>query len=283
MKDKKKKDLIKVLVIVGPTASGKTTLSIRLAKKYGGEIVSVDSRQVYKGLDIGTGKVTRREMRGVRHHLLDVVGPKKNMSAHDFVVHASRAIREIDARGKLPILVGGTGFWLDALLYEGALPDVPANLDMRKKLEKEKTETLYATLEKKDPTRARAVDPKNRRRIIRALEVVEALGRVPKRKKKWRYDVEFVVLSPSREVLRRRIRARLLARMRRGMVAEARRLHARGLSWRRMEELGLEYRYLARYLQNKISKEKMLEELEAKIWQYAKRQKRWIERYTPTV
>jgi tRNA dimethylallyltransferase len=267
---------IKVVAVVGPTASGKSALGVKIAKERGGEVISVDSRQVYKGLDIGTGKVTKREMRGVPHHLLDVMSPKKTMSAHDFALRAERAINDIHTRGKLPILVGGTGFWLDALIYDGALPDIAPNQALRKKLEKKSSDELYALLEKKDSDRAAEMDPKNKRRLIRSLEIADALGRVPKQKRKLRYSIEVVMISLPKEELRKRIHDRLHARMKRGMIAEAKRLHQQGLSWRRMEELGLEYRYLARYLQGKVSKERMLEELEAKIWQYAKRQMRWF-------
>src|SRR5580693_2616583 len=126
----------KVLVIVGPTASGKSALAVALAKKFKGEIISADSRQVYRGLNIGTGKITKREMRGVPHHLLDVVSPKKIFTAHDFVTHARRAISNIAKRGKLPIIAGGTGFYIDALVGRIVLPDVPVDEKLRARLEK---------------------------------------------------------------------------------------------------------------------------------------------------
>lgn len=268
----------KLLIIVGPTASGKSDLAVDLAKRFNGEVISADSRQVYRGLDVGSGKITKRDMRGIPHHLLDVVSPKKVFSVADFTRLANKAIADITARGKLPIICGGTGFYIDALVYGLSIPEVPANNALRKELEHKSLEELCAILSELDPARAETIDQHNKVRVVRAIEVAHALGVVPKLNQHERFDTYWIGLSWPDEVLRARIRTRLLARMKRGMLAEATRLHATGVSWKRMEQLGLEYRYLARLLQKKMSRTDMLAELETKIWHYAKRQKTWFKR-----
>ncbi len=263
----------KIIVIVGPTSSGKTAYAIELAKKIGGEVISADSRQVYKGLDIGTGKVTKKEMQGVPHHMLDVASPKKIFTAHDFVTMGRKAIDDITARDKLPIICGGTGFYIDALLGRIALPEVPINTELRAKLENRSAPDLASILQGLDSTRARTIDRKNPVRLIRAIEIATALGRVPKAENvPSPYDVEWIGLKPSDDILKKNIHSRLHARIKNGMVAEAERMHKSGLTYKRMQALGLEYRFLARYLQKKISKQEMLDELEKEIWQYARRQ-----------
>jgi tRNA dimethylallyltransferase len=261
----------KVLVLVGPTASGKSALAVELARKLNGEIISADSRQVYKGLDIGTGKITAREMKKIPHHLLDVVSAKKTFTANDFLRHGRRAIASIHKKGKLPIIVGGTGFYIDALLGKVQLADVPPNPKLRAELSNMTAWELYSLLREKDPLRAETIDQNNPVRLIRALEIAAA----PPSKKETpapNYDELWLGLNPDRSLLRKKIHERLLKRMRAGMLTEARKLHDKGLTFARMEDLGLEYRHLAQYLQKKISKQDMLEQLEAKIWQYAKRQ-----------
>src|ERR1035437_3338269 len=152
-----KKQKQKILVVLGPTASGKSDLAVRLAKKFNGEIISADSRQVYRGMDEGTGKITKSEMRGVRHHLLDVADPKKRFNAEKYRVLARAAIDDIVSRGKLPIICGGTGFYIDAVLDENPFPNVPPNLKLRKKLEKKTAASLLLILKKIDPKRAAAI------------------------------------------------------------------------------------------------------------------------------
>ncbi|MBI5456929.1 tRNA (adenosine(37)-N6)-dimethylallyltransferase MiaA [Candidatus Kaiserbacteria bacterium] len=264
----------KIVVIVGPTSSGKTALSIDLARNIGGEVISADSRQVYKGLDIGTGKVTRSEMKGIRHHLLDVASPKKVFTAADFVARGREALEDIVRRGKTPIICGGTGFYIDALLGRISLPDVPANSKLRARLEKKSASQLYAMLKKMDPRRAKNIDRKNPVRLVRAIEIAKALGKVPLPSidLRGRYSSIWIGLKPDDKTLRKKIHARLLDRMRHGMVAEAKILRGQGLSYKRMDQLGLEYRYLSRFLQNNISKDDMLRDLERDIWHYARRQ-----------
>ena len=175
---KKEFEKPKILVVVGPTASGKTGLAIELAKRFNGEVISADSRQVYRGLDIGTAKTTKEEMDGVPHHLIDVADPKEVYNASDFKQGAEAAIADIVARGKLPIVAGGTFFYVDILLGRVALPDVPPNEQLRKKLEEKSAAELYQELQAKDPRRAAEIDPQNKRRVIRALEIARELDYV---------------------------------------------------------------------------------------------------------
>lgn len=268
----------RIIAIVGPTASGKSDLAVRLAKKFGGEVISADSRQVYKGLDIGTGKVTKKEMSGIPHYLLDVVSPKKQYSVAEYQRDANRAIADIVRRGKLPIICGGTGFYIDALVYDSVLPDVLPNKVLRKELEDETIESLYDILKQKDPNRAASIDAKNPRRLVRAIEIVDALGSVPMRVNNPSFTTLFIGIKVPPEILKARIHTRLLNRMRMGMLAEVRALHEKGLSFKRMEELGLEYRYLSRFLRGTLTKDEMLTQLESEIIHYAKRQHTWFKR-----
>lgn len=268
----------KVLVIVGPTASGKSDLGVRLAQRFKGEVISADSRQVYKGLNVGTGKITRQEMRGVKHHLLDVASPKQHFTVADYQKIAENNLRYIVSYGKLPIVVGGTGFYIDALACKETFPDVPPNKKLRTKLAQYSNDTLFKLIRKKDPRRAKTLDPNNKVRLIRALEIIEALGKVPKitsNKQLTTYNFIYIGLIPAN--LDKRIRERLLKRLP-AMIREGIRLHRQGLSYKRMHELGLEYRYLAFYLQGKLNKQEMAEKLYFAIRQFAKRQMTWFKR-----
>ncbi len=268
----------KVIAIVGPTASGKSALGIWLAKKINGEIISADSRQVYKGLNIATGKVTKKEMQGVKHHLLDVVSPKKQFSVDDFIKHADRACSNILQNDRTILVVGGTGLYVDMLLGRMSYPQVPPKPTLRKKLEKKSAVQLYALLQKIDPARAKTIEKQNPRRLVRAIEIAKALGKNPPANPEPKYEVLWLGLSPTPEKLKKNIRIRLFSRIGAGMIAEAKKLHAGGLSYKRMEQLGLEYRYLARLLQNKLTKQEFKLQLEREINQYAKRQMRWFVR-----
>lgn len=273
----------KIIVIVGQTSTGKSDFAVKLAKKVNGEIISADSRQVYKGMDLGTGKITKKEMQGIPHHLLDVASPNKVFSVSDFKLHADKKIEEILIRGKTPIICGGTGFYVDAVVDGVMLPEVAPNTKLRAKLEKESIEMLFKMLKKLDPTRAKNIDVKNKVRLIRAIEIAKALGKVPKIKLNSPYDVIKIGLTLPDEVLKERIKARLLARIKKGMLLEIKKLHDNGVSWKRMEMLGLEYRYGALYLQGKFTKQEMIEKLNIEIWHYAKRQKTWFKRDTNTI
>jgi tRNA dimethylallyltransferase len=270
----------KVIAIVGPTASGKSALAVLLARKLNGEIISADSRQVYRSLNIGTNKITKKEMHGIRHFLLDVADPKKPYTAYRYAKDASRAIQEIIKRGKIPIICGGTGFYIDAVLYGSPFPRIPPNPSFRKMMERRSTEALFAELKKVDPRRAATIDPKNRRRLIRALEIIAATGApVAPQKKEPKYEALKIGIKVEMKELERRIRLRLKREFRRGLIEEVKRLKRRGLSWKRLYELGLEYRFVARFLQGEIKSKTELEKLLAyAIIGYAKRQIRWFKR-----
>ena len=269
----------KVLVILGPTSSGKTALSIELAKKYGGEIVSADSRQVYRGMNLGTGKVTNDEMQTIPHHMLDVANPKNVYSVSDYVLGARACIGDIHARGKLPIICGGTAFYIDAVLGKAQLPDVPPNPTLRKKLEQKSAPELFLMLTKLDPARAKNIDPHNPVRLVRAIEIAKALGKVPPLKKTVvPYDVLQIGLDMPDEMLKTRITLRLTERLKMGMLDEGRALHQKGLSFCRMRQLGLEYGAMADLLTHKVGRVPFEMTLANDIWQYAKRQRVWWKR-----
>jgi tRNA dimethylallyltransferase len=268
----------KIIVVCGPTATGKSDYAVTLAKKIGGEIISADSRQVYKGLDIGSGKITRKEMRGVPHHLLDVLSPKKVFTVEQFQKLGKKAILDILKRDKTPIICGGTGFYIDALVYESNFPAVPPNKILRAELEKKSIEELFELVQKKDPERGHTIDSKNKVRLIRALEIIDAIGKVPNVKTESPYNVEWIGLDFSDEILKERIHARLLKRIKNGMIHEAEQLHSQGVSWKRMCELGLEYRFTADHHTGKLSRAEMITLLETAIWQFAKRQRTWFKR-----
>ena len=268
----------KVIIICGQTATGKSDFAVQIAKKHNSEIISADSRQVYTGLNIGTGKITKKEMSGIPHHLLDIASPKKVFSVNDYKRLAVRAIENISARDKTPIICGGTGFYIDTLLGVIDLPEVPPNKELRKKLESKTRAQLLTILKKLDPVRTETIDQNNPVRLIRAIEIAQALGKVPTLKTESSYNVLWIGLSLPDEILKEKIHTRLLARMKQGMLREAKNLHRDGLSWKRMRELGLEYRFLADHLTGKLTKEEMLAQLETAIWHYAKRQKTWFKR-----
>jgi tRNA dimethylallyltransferase len=229
-------------------------------------------------MDLGTGKITKKEMRGIPHYLLDVASPKKVFSVSDFKKLADKKIEDIIARGKTPIICGGTGFYIDAVVDGNILPEVPPNKKLRSTLEKKSPEKLLEILKKFDKSRAKNIDAKNKVRLIRAIEIAKALGKVPKIKSQSKYEVTKIGLTLPDEILKDKIKNRLLARIKKGMLREIKKLHESGVSWKRMEMLGLEYRYGALYLQSKISKQEMIEKLNTEIWHYAKRQKTWFKR-----
>jgi tRNA dimethylallyltransferase len=266
-----------VVAIVGPTATGKTLLSIELAKQIDGEIISADSRQVYKGLDVGTGKVTKKEMQGVPHHLIDVVDPTKQFTVADYVKRGQKAITDIIKRGKVPIVIGGTGMYMDTLLGRLAMHPTKPNPKLRKKLERMTLEELQKMLKKLSPSRYKTIDQKNPRRLMRAIEIASAptKGKKPT-VVKFPYKIIWMGLSVPRPELKTRIIERLHERIDNGMLKEAKRLHKQGVSWERMEALGLEYRYMARFLQKKITHDEMVTQLESEIYKYAKRQMTWF-------
>lgn len=268
----------KTIAIVGQTATGKSDLAVQIAKKFNGEVVSADSRQVYIGLDIGTGKITPEEMEGIAHHMLDIENPKNRFSVSEFKQRAEEAINDILSRGKMPIMCGGTGFYIQSIVDGLDSPEVPENTELRKELSELSVDELSEKLQQLDSSRHSEIDTKNKVRLIRAIEIATSLGSVPKQESNPKYNVLQIGISISDDELQKLIKERVEKRIKQGMIHEAEELHKNGLSFERMHELGLEYRYLAELLQNKISLEEFKKTLNTKIWQYAKRQKTWFKR-----
>ncbi|TSC78772.1 MAG: tRNA dimethylallyltransferase [Parcubacteria group bacterium Gr01-1014_33] len=287
----------KLIVIVGPTASGKSELAVRLARKFNGEIISADSRQVYRGLDIGTGKISGKWhppitiisirsyqndskflYKGIPHHCIDFVPPKKTFSVAEYKARAENAIRDISSRGKIPIIAGGTAFWIDALVYDLDFPDVPPNPSLRKKLEKKSIAKLLKILQKADPKRARTIEQKNPRRLIRAIEIARALGKVPAITRHTPYRVLWIGLNPSYETWSHKMKRRVGAMLTRGIILETKMLIRQGVSKKRVHEFGFEYRAVLDYTDKKMTKEALLERIIRESIRYARRQMAWWKR-----
>lgn len=313
----------KVIVIMGPTASGKSDAAIKLAKRFNGEIISADSRQVYKGMDIGTGKVLKDLVRisnfvsvadsfqfpisnknevyiseGIPHYLIDVAEPNEEFNVSHFKKATEQAIEKILAKGKVPIICGGTGFWIQAVVDDVVLPNVKPNAVLRNMLRNKSAEELFNELKKLDPVRAENIDPHNHVRLIRAIEIAKELGKVPVLKKNCHpefisgssqeeilkqvqndnWDFLQIGIEVTREVLNEKIKKRLDARFKEGMIEEVENLHKNGVSWERMEAFGLEYRWISRFLQKQIDEQEMREKLYYDIIHYAKRQMTWFGR-----
>jgi len=296
----------KLITILGPTSSGKTALSVKLAlwlnsgqakKRFGingVEIVSADSRQVYKGMDIGTGKITKKEMRGIPHYLLNVVSPKTRFTVAQYQKLALAAIDKIFKKNKIPFIVGGSGFYIQAVVDNILIPKVKPDWNLRKNLEKKPISELYKMLVKLDPRRAKSIDKNNPRRIIRALEIVLRTKRpiLPFSQNKPNFEVLFLGVKKSKKELKKLIEKRLLKRLKQGMINEVKKLHnppasaplsagirrGKGLSWKRLEEFGLEYRFVAQYLQGELKYDEMVNRLKKEIEHYAKRQMTWFKR-----
>lgn len=264
-----------LICVVGPTASGKSARAVAIAQERNGEVISVDSRQVYRMLDIGTEKTSTEEMQGIPHHLIGVRDPKETYSAGDFAADATRLIEDIRARGKTPILAGGTNFYFDALLYglpEHTDPD-PA---LRERLEAREAADLMREIQERDPRRAAKIDPSNKRRLVRALEIIETHGHVPERPAtESRYPVEWIVINPERDELRARIHARLKRALESGLIEETARVRDY-VGDDRLNELGLEYRIVGEYLRDERSEDSLLPNLSTKVWHYARHQKAWL-------
>jgi len=271
----------KLIVILGPTASGKTDLSIKLARKFNSEIISADSRQVYKGMDIGSGKVSRKEMGRIPHYLLDVANPKTRFSVAQYKKLALRAVKNIQKNDKIPILIGGTGFYIQSIVDGIVIPEVKPDWKLRAKLEKLTTEQMFARLKNLDPRRADFIDRHNPRRLVRALEIIIKTGSAvptPSVNKNLKFDILQIGINKSQDELKKLIYKRLIKRLENGaMINEIKKLR-KSLSWKRLEEFGLEYRFVAQYLQGKLAYQEMVSLLQKATEHYAKRQMTWFKR-----
>ena len=270
--------LPKLIVVLGTTACGKSGLGVELAKRFDGEIVSADSRQVYKGLDLGTGKVTEEEMEGVPHHMLDVVEPNQPYSVADFQAGAYAAIDDILTRGRTPFLVGGTGLYVRAVTEGFTFTDARPDPALRAELEGKTTEELYALLREKTGVTLTGGEENNRHRLMRSVEKALS-GRWESPPPCPRYDCLLLgVTSPGEEVCRR-IDVRLEARIDAGMLDEVADLRANGATDAFLEGLGLEYRYILRYLTGQIpTLDGLKDELGRAIKRFAKRQMVWFKK-----
>jgi len=269
-----------LVVILGPTASGKSALGVALAKKFNGEVVSADSRQIYRGLDVGTGKITPKEMRGIPHHLLNIADPRKQCTVAEYAKEARRAIAGIYKRGRIPFIVGGTGFYIDAVARGAIYPKVPPNRALRKILGKLAPATLLHRLQKLDPERSKTIDQKNPRRLIRALEIIKATKKsiapiiigAP-------YNTIFIAIRRDPQELRRRIQRAVVRHIDRGLLKETKHLIRSGISRKRLADLGIGYRSAVERVDGKISQAQLIEKYVAGDWRYAKRQMTWLRRY----
>lgn len=269
----------KIIVIVGTTASGKSALAVTLAKKFNGEVISADSRQIYKKLDIGTAKITKKEQKGVKHHLLDIVEIGESYTTMHFKKDATEAIKSIVGRGAVPIIAGGTFFYIDTLLNRVTAPEVPPNEKLRAELEKKDAATLFKELQKKDPNRASVIDAHNKRRLVRALEIVESLGAVPKvQARPSPYDALLLGIVSDKEELREKFKMRANAWLKGGFKKEIKDLLARGVTQKQLQEIGFEYQLGLALVEGTLSDTAFIERFVEKNWQYAKRQLTWLKR-----
>ena len=271
--------LPKLIVILGTTAGGKSGRGVELAEHVGGEIVSADSRQVYRGLDLGTGKVTEEEMGGVPHHLLDVVDPNESYSVAQFQRDAYAAIDDILARGKVPLLVGGTGLYVRAVAEGYTFRDSQPDPALRAELEGKSAGELYALFREKTGRTLTGGEENNRHRLVRTLEKVLAGEDLAEAPRDPHYQVLQLGMTYPREELCRRIDERLIRRLDDGMVEEVQRLREAGATDAFLDGLGLEYRYILWYLTGKLpDREALIDELGRAIKRFAKRQMVWFKK-----
>lgn len=282
----------KVIVICGATASGKTALSIELAKKINGEIVSCDSMQIYKDMDIGTAKPTKEEMQGIKHYLIDFVSPNKRYSVADYKRDAKKAIKEILKKGKTPIVVGGTGLYVDSLIYEIEYPNIEFDEEYRKKLEKEVEEKgleeLYNRAKAIDPEATEKISPNDQKRILRILEIYNATGKnkteqeKESRKKEVEYDYKVYALDWDREKLYERINKRVDIMLEQGLIEEVKTVYNKYEKFPTAMQ-GLGYKEVVEYLEGKTTKEEMIEKIKQETRRYAKRQLTWFRKNKQTI
>jgi tRNA dimethylallyltransferase len=275
-----------LIAILGPTAVGKSALAIQLAREFRGEIVSADSRQVYRGMDIGTAKPSEEERRVVPHHLLDVVNPDEPFTLAEYQHRAGAAIADIHAHGNVPFLAGGSGLYVHAVLEGLSIPRVAPNLARRQELQCEDAATLYARLQQLDPIAAAKIDPRNKRRVIRALEVCENTGKPISALQTLstpNYRVLRIGLTLPREELYRRINARVDRMMVAGLVDEVRALIARGYSTGLPALSGLGYRQIAAYLEGKTSLEEAVRLLKRDTRRFVHHQYSWFRLDDPRI
>lgn len=282
----------KVVVICGPTASGKTALSIELAKKVNGEIVSCDSMQIYKEMDIGTAKPTREEMQGIKHYLIDFVSPEERYSVADYKIDAKKAIKEIIKKGKTPIIVGGTGLYVDSLIYEIEYPNIEFDENYRKELERQVEENglekLYEKAKEIDQEAIKKISPNDQKRILRILEIYHATGKnkteqeKESRKKEVEYDYKVYALDWERSRLYERINKRVDIMIENGLIEEVKNIYNKYEKFPTAMQ-GLGYKEVVEYLEGKTTKEEMIGKIKQETRRYAKRQLTWFRKNKQTI
>lgn len=282
----------KVIVICGPTASGKTALSIELAKKINGEIVSADSMQIYKDMNIGTAKPTIEEMQGIKHYLLDFVSPEERYSVAQYKQDAKRAIKEIIKKGKTPIIVGGTGLYVDSLIYEIEYNDIKIDEEYRNKLEaiveKNGLEELYKKALEIDPVAMEKISKNDKKRIMRILEIYKATGKtktqqeLESRKKPVEYDYRVFAINWDREILYQRINKRVDIMIEQGLVNEVKNILDKYDKFPTAMQ-GLGYKEVVDYINGIYTKEEMIEKIKMETRRYAKRQLTWFRKNKQTI
>jgi len=274
----------KLLVIIGPTAVGKTNLSIEMAKRYNGEIISGDSMQIYRGMDIGTAKITNEEMQGIPHHLIDIKEPEETFSVAEFQLLVRAKINEIAGRGKLPIIVGGTGLYIQSVIYDYQFSDVPGDEVFRTELEERAeqigNEELYKELQAVDPESAKQIHPNNVRRVIRALEIFHLTGKTmqdyqSKQQPDLLYDTALIGLTMDREKLYERINLRVDIMIEQGLLDEVKSLYQKGLrDYQSIQAIG--YKEIYDYLDDNVTWDTAVSQLKQNSRRYAKRQLTWF-------
>ena len=282
----------KVIVICGPTASGKTALSIELAKKINGEIVSADSMQIYKDMNIGTAKTTTEEMQGIKHYLQDFVEPDKRYSVADYKIDAEKAIEEILSKGKIPIVVGGTGLYVDSLIYGIEYQEIKFDEKYRKELEdialKNGLETLYKKAQDIDPEAIKKISCNDKKRIMRVLEIYKATGKtkteqeIESRKKEVKYDYKVFAIDWKREKLYERINKRVDIMIEKGLIEEVENLLKKYKEFPTAMQ-GLGYKEVVEYLNGYLTKEEMIDKIKQETRRYAKRQITWFRKNKQTI
>lgn len=281
-----------VYVIGGPTASGKSKLAVELAKKVNGEIISADSMQIYKEMNIGTAKVNKEEMQGVQHYLVDFVSPDERYSVSNFKKDAERAIEEILAKGKTPIVVGGTGLYIDSLIYGIEFQDEEVDLEYREKLNKiadEKgLESLYKKAQEIDPEAMKKISINDRKRIIRVLEIYHKTGKTKteqeaqSRKNEVKYEYKVFAITMDREKLYERIEQRVDSMIEQGLIEEVKQILEKYHTFPTAMQ-GLGYKEVVEYLEGSCTKEEMIEKIKKETRHYAKRQLTWFRKNKETI
>ncbi|WP_313798582.1 tRNA (adenosine(37)-N6)-dimethylallyltransferase MiaA [Cytobacillus sp.] len=274
----------KLVVLIGPTAVGKTKLSIELAKRFNGEIISGDSMQIYKGMDIGTAKIKPSEMEGIPHHLLDIKNPEESFSVAEFQELVRLKIAEISQRGKLPMIVGGTGLYIQSVIYDYQFSDAPSDEAFRVKLEEkakaEGNEKIHQELMEVDPKSAQKIHPNNVRRVIRALEVYHCTGKTisdfqENQQPELIYETAMIGLTMEREKLYDRINKRVDLMVKEGLVPEVEKLYVKGLNdCQSIQAIG--YKEIYEYFNEHVTLEEAIIQLKQNSRRYAKRQLTWF-------